>query len=115
MAEAKVEAALLLSRIESIVLEFPGYGYRRATAPPQRDGVCVNHKRALSVMRKESLLCKSRRHWIATTDSDQGLSVYPNPIKDMEITDLNQVWQGDITYVRLPTGFCYVAAVLDAH
>jgi transposase InsO family protein len=112
--EKRAEAASLLERIESIVLAFPGYGYRRVAAQLQRDGVLVNHKRVLSVMRKESLLCRGRKRWVSTTDSDHGLSVYPNLIKDLTVTALNQVWQADITYVRLPTGFCYVAAVLDA-
>lgn len=113
--EAKELTASLLERIESIVLEFPGYGYRRVTAQLQRDGVCVNHKRVLGVMRTESLQCRGKKRWVLTTDSDHGLSVYPNLIQDMEVTALNQVWQADITYVRLPSGFCYVAAVLDAY
>jgi transposase InsO family protein len=111
---AEAEAADLLEHIEAIVLEFPGYGYRRVAAQLKRDGVTVNHKRVLSVMRNESLLCRGRKRWTTTTDSDHGLSVYPNLIKDLTVTALNQVWQADITYVRLPSGFCYVAAVLDA-
>jgi len=31
----------------------------------------------------------------------------------MKITDLNQVWVSDITYVRLLSGFIFVAIVLD--
>ncbi len=27
----------------------------------------------------------------------------------------NQAWQADITYIRLPTGFAYLAAVIDAY
>jgi len=104
----------LIGRIETIVLAFPGYGYRRVTAHLQRDGIIINHKRVLSVMRKESLLCKNAKRWTKTTDSEHGLRVYPNLIKDLEITGLNQVFQADITYVRLPKGFCYAAAVLDA-
>jgi hypothetical protein len=73
-AEAKEKAASLLERIESILLEFPGYGYRRVTAHLQRDGVCVNRKRGLSVKRKESLLCRNRRRWTTTIDSEHGLS-----------------------------------------
>ena len=47
--------------IESIVLEFPGYGYRRVTAELHRRGWAVNHKRVLRIMRQESLLCHLRR------------------------------------------------------
>ena len=44
--------------IEQIVLEFPGYGYRRFTHALRRTGWQVNHKRVLQVMREESLLCQ---------------------------------------------------------
>jgi transposase InsO family protein len=114
-AQAQKEAATLLERIEAIVLEFAGYGYRRVTAQLHRDGVVVNRKRVLSVMRDESLLCRNRRRWITTTDSEHGLAVYPNLIKGLAVTAINQVFQSDITYVRLPKGFCYLACVLDAH
>jgi transposase InsO family protein len=113
-AEAKEKAASLLERIESIVLELPGYGYRRVTAHLQRDGVCVNRKRVLCVMRKESLLCRNRRRWTTTIDSEHGFAVYPNLIEELAVTALDQVWQVDIACVRLPEGFCYRACVLDA-
>lgn len=32
----------------------------------------------------------------------------------MKLTSINQLWVADITYVRLPKGFCYAAAILDA-
>lgn len=48
----------LRDAIERIVLEFPGYGYRRVTAALRREGWTVNHKRVLRVMRQESLLCQ---------------------------------------------------------
>ena len=50
-----------------------------------------------------------------TTDSTHSFGRYPNLIKDAEIDDLNQAWIADITYVRLPTTFCYLAAILDAY
>jgi transposase InsO family protein len=32
----------------------------------------------------------------------------------MAITHLNQVWLSDITYIRIRSGFVYLAAILDA-
>jgi len=58
--------------IERIVLDFPGYGYRRVTKALQRDGRSVNHKRVLRVMREEALLCQLKRRFILTTDSTHG-------------------------------------------
>ncbi len=48
-----------------------------------------------------------------TTDSDHGYRIYPNLIKELKITGRNQVWVADITYIRIMTGFLYLAVVLD--
>jgi transposase InsO family protein len=104
----------LRAAIEALVLAFPGYGYRRVTRALQRDGWTVNHKRVLRVMRAESLLCQLKRRWVPTTDSGHGLATYPNLVQDRTVTGLHEVWVADITYVRLPTAFAYLAAILDA-
>ncbi len=105
----------LRDAIERIVLEFPGYGYRRVTATLGREGWSVNHKQVLRVMREESLLCQIKRRFKVTTNSAHAFARYPNLLKDTEIDGLDQVWLSDITYVRLPTSFCYLAAILDAY
>jgi len=43
------------------------------------------------------------------------LAIYPNLIKDIVITRLNQLWIADITYIRIQTGFVYLASILDAY
>jgi putative transposase len=106
---------VLRDAIEQIVLEFPGYGYRRVTAALRREGWAVNHKLVLRIMREESLLCQLKRRFMPTTDSAHFFKRYPNLIKDTRIDGLDQVWIADITYIRLPTAFCYLAAILDAY
>lgn len=114
-AEKAGRDADLRDRIEEILLDFPGYGYRRVAAQLKRDGLTVNRKRVLSVMRHESLLCQVKRSFVVTTDSAHGFPVYRNLAIDATVTALNQLWVADITYIRLPLEFCYLAAVLDAH
>jgi transposase InsO family protein len=112
------EHAALRERIEALVLEFPGYGYRRVTKQLQREGWSVNHKRVLRLMREESLLCQLRRRWVKTTDSEHGLRTYPNRLAHCgwrALTGVNQAWVADLTYIRLGQGFCYLAAILDAY
>ena len=105
----------LRAAVEEIVLEFPGYGYRRVNKALQRAGWTVNHKRVLRIMRDEALLCQLKRRWVPTTDSRHGLTTYPNLLLQTEVTRLNQVWVADITYIRLPRSFAYLAALLDAY
>jgi putative transposase len=104
----------ILDRIEAICLDSSGYGYRRVTAQLHRDGITINHKRVLRLMKESDLLCKVRRRWTRTTDSGHGLPVYPHLLKGIEISGLNQAWLTDITYIRVRHGFVYLAAVLDA-
>jgi putative transposase len=111
----EMEALRLRDAIERIVLAFPGYGYRRVTHALIREGWSVNHKRVLRVMREESLLCQLKRRFVPTTDSDHAWRVYPNLVKGMTVDAPDQAWVADLTYVRLPTVFIYLAAILDAY
>jgi putative transposase len=105
----------LMERMEALVLEFPGYGYRRITRQLQREGWHVNHKRVLSLMRQHGWLCLPRHRWVRTTDSEHGLRIYPNLVPELVVTGLDQLWVADLTYIRLPQGFCYLAVILDAY
>lgn len=112
---APVQDVALRHAIEEIVLAFPGYGYRRVTKGLQRDGWTVNHKRVLRLMREEALLCQLKRRFIPTTNSRHAFRRYPNLLTGTALSALNQAWVADITYIRLPTSFVYLAAILDAH
>ena len=104
----------LRDRIEAICLEFPRYGYRRVKHQLRREGQLVNHKKVLRIMRDSDLLCRVKRRWVRTTESRHGFTRYPNLIKGLTVSGLNQVWLADITYIRIRTGFVYLAAILDA-
>lgn len=109
------EAGRLRNAIEQIVLDFPGYGYRRVTKALIREGWLVNHKRVLRVMREESLLCHLKQRFVPTTDSGHDWRTYPNLVKGTIFDAPDQAWVADITYIHLPTAFIYLAAILDAY
>ncbi len=81
----------LKDEIQEIVLEFPGYGYRRVTAELRNRGHVINHKRVLKLMREDNLLCLKKNFKPVTTDSSHGLPVYPNLLKSIQISGPNQV------------------------
>ena len=112
--ETAARDTALRDAIERIVLEFPGYGYRRVAKTLQRAGWDVNHKRVLRVMRQEALLCQLERRFVVTTDAAHALRTYPNLLAGAELTGSDQAWVADLTYVRLPTTFVYLACLLDA-
>lgn len=104
----------LQDRIEQIALEFPRYGYRRVTHQLKREGIPVNHKRVLRIMRESSLLVVTKKKWVKTTDSNHSYPIYQNLVKDFILTGINQIWIADITYIRILLGFVYLAVILDA-
>jgi putative transposase len=104
----------LRDRIQRVALENRFYGYRRVTAELRLQGLIVNHKRVLRVMRDDNLLSLRKRKFVVTTDSTHGRLAYPNLITDVSLTAPNQVWVADITYVRLREEFIFFAVVLDA-
>ncbi len=93
---------------------FPGYGYRRMTAQLRREEP-VNHKRIRRLMVKLGLQARTRRRWISTTHSKHDLSVFPNRLRGLRLTAINQVWASDFTYIRLGHGFVYLAVILDLY
>lgn len=104
----------LVELIGEIQKEFEGYGYRRVAHELRRRGHAINHKRVARVMRTQSLGIKQRRRFVRTTDSDHDQPIFPNLYCNAIPHSTDRVWVADITYIRLETGFCYLAVILDA-
>lgn len=115
--ETRITDADLLGKIEAIAVEWPLYGYRRMTEElNDTHKIHVNHKRVARIMRENGLQCRvKKKWWIQTTDSNHRFRIYPNRIKNLIITQINQVWVADITYIRLLTEFVYLAVVMDLY
>ena len=103
----------LIDRIEAIIEEFSGYGYRRVTRELHRQGNPSNHKKVLRIMRDRGLIRKPIRRWIRTTNSNHPHRIYPNLVRNLAVTAPNQAWAGDITYIGIQCGFVYLAVILD--
>lgn len=102
-------------QIQAVALEMRSYGYRPITKELHRRGVIINKKVVLRLLRADNLLCLRRRAFVATTDAQHQLTVYPNLARELVLTGINQLWVADITYIRLQRQFIYLAAVLDAY
>jgi putative transposase len=103
----------LLERIEAVIEEFPGYGYRRVTRELHRQGFRDNHKKVLRIMKAHGLTKKPRRRWVCTTNSNHTHRVYPNLVPNLSVTGPNQLWVADLTYIGILSGFVYLAILLD--
>ena len=97
-----------------IAIENRRYGYRRVTVELRRQ-FTVNHKKVLRLLREDNLLAIRKRRFVLTTDSVHFLPVYPNLAGRLRVDGVDQLWQADITYIRLRETFVYLAVVLDAY
>lgn len=109
----ELEDLKIKDEIEKIQLEFPYYGYRMVTAELRRRDWNINRKKVQRIMKRYGLMSQLRRLFKVLTNSQHNLPKYPNLIKNLVITTLNQIWGADITYIRLKRGFVYLAVIID--
>ena len=109
-----IAEARLVARITEICAEWPRYGYRRVTAQLRHEGVTVNHKKVMRLMKDNGLTVRPRRRFVVTTDGDHEGPTFANLAKHVSPTGPNQLWVADITYIAIASGFVYLAAILDA-
>ena len=75
-------------------------------------GYTVGYKRVARLMKATNLSVSVRRVCQTTTSLD-GVCPWVNRLKDLEVCQCDQVWVGDITYVRLKGHFVYVCLLMD--
>ncbi|MBV8241093.1 MAG: IS3 family transposase [Hyphomicrobiales bacterium] len=114
-AAPRREQTAVCDAIQRLALAHRHYGYRRIAAQLHREGMAVNRKRVLRLMREDNLLCLRKRPFVpVTTDTRHAWRVVPNRARGMAPSGLDQLWVADITDVRLVESFAYLAVVLDA-
>ena len=91
------------------------YGYRRILAHLHNAGIPIGKQRLQRIMRQDNLLALRHRKFILTTESQHQCQVYLNVAARMTLSDVNQLWVADITYIRLRQEFVYLAVVLDRY
>ena len=111
--QKETEEERLKKAISDVAGRYPTYGYRRIATQLQREGWTVNHKRVSRLMRELGLLAKRKIRRKRTTNSVHGYKRYSNLVKGLSVERPEQVWVGDITYIRLRDEFVYLAVLMD--
>jgi putative transposase len=81
----------------------------------QAQEIKFGRDKLFSLLRKHRMLILPRRRYIQTTMSKHWLRKYPNLVKDLVITQPDEVWVSDITYLKTDEGNCYLNMVTDAY
>ena len=103
---------VLRDEIEKLSARYPTYGYRRITQLLGRMGYAVGYRRVARLMKEYNLSVTIKRA-CQTTQSFDCVRQWVNRLENLDICRPNQVWVGDITYVRLKGQFVYVAVLMD--
>ena len=92
------------------------YGSPRIHRTLKNKGIAIGRKRVIRLMHLEGIAGKRRRRWTKTTDSKHCGPVAEN-ILNRELTAKapNERWAGDVTYLRTPAGFMYLAVLIDLY
>jgi len=89
----------------------PFYGVKKMTHFLREQGYAVGKDRVRTLLRKMGLEAIYPRRSFSQGGAEH--KVYPYLLREVVITQPNQVWSADITYVRLQQGFGYLVAILD--
>jgi putative transposase len=61
------------------------------------------------------LLVKKRRRRFITTNSNHWLKKWPNLIRNLKPTAINQLWVSDITYFKIAGKYTYISLITDVY
>ncbi len=101
----------IMKLVDQQYLATPFYGSRRMTVWLGRLGHQVSRKRVQRLMRTMGYQAIYRRP--RTSQPAPGHKIYPYLLGSMDITQPNQVWAADITYLPMARGFLYLVAIMD--
>ena len=106
-----MEDLTIMELIDRQFLATPFYGSRRMAIWLKGQGYNVNRKRVQRLMRAMGLRAIYRRP--RTSRPAQGHKVYPYLLVWIDVTEPNEVWAADITYIPMARGFLYLVAIMD--
>lgn len=100
-------------KLLELAARWPRYGYRRLTAEMRRTGFSINGKKTRRLMKSLGIQGQAPKRKVRTTWRNPCLPSYPNLVLHLEVTQPNQVWVSDVTYIRLQHDFVYLAVIMD--
>lgn len=115
----------ILNSIDEIYTDNPEYGYRFIHQQLLEDGFMIGKDRVLKYMQLLGINAIYPRKKKLTSIKDEQHHIYKYLLKEywtqngrtksVHVPTSNEVWSGDITYIRTNGGFVYLAAVIDWH
>jgi len=117
--ELSIEAELIIQQVIDIRKRHPIIGTRKLYLMLQsfllEHQIRIGRDKLFDLLAAYKLLVRRRKRRISTTQSYHRFHKYPNLIREMIITGINQLWVSDITYYKTMGRFVYLSFVTDAY
>lgn len=117
-----LEDAYLIIRISELYSEHSEMGYRMMYHQLLDEGFNVGKNKVLKLMRNLGIrsIHPKKKKLTSIKDNEHKtysykLSAFYNEKRQVVAKYANQIWSGDITYIRTAGGFMYLAAIIDWH
>ena len=89
------------------------YGSPKIHALLKQQGVVTSRHRVARLMQENGLKARCSRIYRNNTKQDRFYASINNQIRERSVTKPNQVWVGDVTYLRVNKEWRYLAVIMD--
>jgi transposase InsO family protein len=114
-----IEESLIISQVIAIRKDHRAMGGRKLYELLQpfllEHQIKMGRDALFNLLAANHLLVKKRRRGCTTTFSRHWLTKWPNLIRQLEITRINQLWVSDITYWKVCGKYLYISLITDAY
>jgi putative transposase len=101
----------VMNELRTLYGECPSYGYRKMTVALRKTGMIINHKKVQRLLNIAGI--KAIYPAKKTSSRNSQHKIFPYLLRELKIERPNQVWQVDITYIKMKQGFVYLFCLID--
>jgi putative transposase len=101
----------IMRRMDELHLEFSFAGSRMLRDLLNAEDIKIGRRHVATLMKRMGITALYRKP--NTSKPAPGHKVYPYLLRNLAVTQPNQVWAMDITYIPMARGFVYLTAVVD--
>ena len=105
------EDELIMRDLDEIYTKWPFYGQRKLCRELRKYGWNIGRKRTRRLMQIMGIEALVPKPSLSKPNKDH--KIYPYLLRNLAITEVDQVWCTDITYIPMEKGHAYLVAIMD--